>query len=192
MKTLLSTITALLVLVVAGHSATITYIANLSGPNESPVNPSPGIGFGSVTVDDIANTMLVNVQFSGLVSGTAASHIHCCTPTPFTGTAGVATAVPTFPNFPLGVTSGTYQQLFDLTSAATYNPAFVTANGGTALSAEAVLLAGMAAGETYLNIHTATSPGGEIRGFLVATPEPVTILLAGAVLIGLGLRRKRR
>jgi hypothetical protein len=191
MKTLLSTLVALVILGATARAATITYIANLNGASESPVNPSTGTGFASVVIDDVANTMLVSAQFSGLVSGTTASHIHCCTPAPFTGTAGVATTTPSFPNFPLGVTSGTYQQLFDLTSPASYNPAFVTANGSVS-AAEGALLAGMAAGTTYFNIHTVTSPGGEIRGFLVAAPEPATFMLAGILLIGLGMRRRRR
>jgi hypothetical protein len=47
-----------------------------------------------------------------------------------------------------------------------YNPAFVTANGGTAASAEATLFTGIMAGHAYLNIHTTMFPGGEIEGFL--------------------------
>jgi uncharacterized protein (TIGR03382 family) len=50
----------------------------------------------------------------------------------------------------------------------------------------------MSAGETYVNIHTVTSPGGEIQGFLVLAPEPATFMLAGVLLIGLGLQRRRR
>jgi hypothetical protein len=53
--------------------------------------------------------------------------------------------------------------MLDLSS---YNPAFVSANGGTAASAEAALFAGIMAGHAYLNIHTTTFPGGEIEGFL--------------------------
>ena len=49
---------------------------------------------------------------------------------------------------------------------ATYNAPFVTANGGTAAGAEAALLAGIAAGKAYFNVHTQSVPGGEIRGFL--------------------------
>jgi hypothetical protein len=67
------------------------------------------------------------------------------------------------------VTSGTYSHTFDMTDPASYNPAFVTANGGTAASAESVLLAGLLAGQAYLNIHTSTHPGGEIRGVLALT-----------------------
>jgi hypothetical protein len=78
---------------------------------------------------------------------------------------------------------------FDMTQAATWNPAFITANGGTAAGAEAALVAGAAAGQVYLNIHTTFAPGGEIRGFLVAVPEPGTLAfgvigLAGIALIG--------
>src|SRR5437899_356893 len=127
----------------AASATIIVYAANLSGPNESPPNASPGTGFALVTIDDIANTMLVNVTFSGLTSGDTASHIHCCTAAPDTGTAGVATVTPTFTGFPSSVTSGTYLNLFDLTQASSYNPAFVTAHG-TVAGAEAFLLAGMA------------------------------------------------
>lgn len=177
----------------AAYAGTITYDAVLSGPEESPPNASPGVGDATVIVDTTANTMEVEVSFSGLLGTTTASHIHCCTATPDTGTAAVATTTPTFPGFPLGVTSGTYDQVFDLTMASTYNPAFITAAGGTTASAEAELLAGMAVGDSYLNIHTTVVPGGEIRGFLaVQTPEPASFLLAGAGLAGIALYRRKR
>jgi len=174
--------------------ATITvYNATLNGPNESPPNASPGTGTATVTIDDVLNTMRVQVSFSGLTSGTTASHIHAATPTPFTGTAGVATTTPTFPGFPLGVTAGTYDNLFDLLAASTYNSAFVTANGGTTASAEAALLAAIAQGRAYLNIHTSNFTGGEIRGFLVAVPEPASwaLMLLGFGATGIALRRRR-
>ena len=161
----------------------ITYDATLSGANEAPPTGSPGTGFAIVTVDTILNTMEVNVTFSGLTSPNTAAHIHCCVAPG--GNAGVATTTPTFPGFPSGVTAGSYDQVLDMTSAASYNPAFITANGGTPSSAEAVLFAGLAAGDAYLNIHTTEDPGGEIRGFLaVATPEPGTW---GLALAGLGV-----
>jgi hypothetical protein len=68
----------------------------------------------------------------------------------------------------------------DLTSAASYNPAFVTSAfnpSGTIAGAEAALIKGIVNGETYLNIHTTNFPAGEIRNFLVAVPAPAQLSL---------------
>lgn len=180
-------------LVASTAQATITiYTANLSGPNESPPNVSPGTGNAVVTIDDVLNTMHVQVSFSGLTSGTTASHIHAATAAPFTGTAIVATTTPTFPGFPLGVTSGTYDSFFNLLTASTYNSAFITAHGGTTIGARDALLGAMASGEAYLNIHTTQVPGGEIRGFLVAVPEPASWAMMLLGLFGAGAIMRRR
>ncbi len=187
---------AVLALVVAGGAsaapaAIISYDAVLSGPASSPPTPSPGTGLATVDIDTSANTMHVHVDFSGLLSTTTASHIHSATTVPLTGNAGVATTSPNFTGFPLGVTSGSYDSVLDLTLASTYNSSFITANGGTTASAAAALEAGIAAGEAYWNIHTTTFPGGEIRGFLVPAPEPASLgVLASSGLLLL-LRRRR-
>lgn len=172
----------------------ITFTADLSGPAESPANASPGTGEATVIYDAIAHTLSVDVTFQDLLGTTTASHIHCCTTVPQTSTAGVATQVPTFVGFPLGVTFGSYSHVFDLTDTASWNPTFITNNGGTPASAEAVLGAGLLDGRAYLNIHTNVFPGGEIRGFLVKVPEPATTLLLGLGLgsLLLGRRRQRR
>ena len=109
----------------------IEFTATLSGLAESPANASPGTGFADLFYDATANTLQVSVNFSGLLGTTTASHIHAATAAPGTGTAGVATTTPTFAGFPLGVTSGAYLNTLDLTLASSYNPAYVTANGGS-------------------------------------------------------------
>lgn len=172
------------------HATIITYTAILNGLNESPPNASPGTGNATVVVDDFLNTLSVSVTFFGLTTNSTAAHIHCCTSAPQTGTAAVATQVPYFVGFPIGFTSGSYVHVFDMTDSATWNPTFITANGGTAAGAEAALLAGLAAGEAYLNIHTTQYPAGEIRGFLV--PEPATSGLVGLALISLACFRRHR
>ncbi len=159
--------------------------APLLGINEVPPNASPATGFSIVTL--LGNMLDVDETFSGLIGGPAsAAHIHCCTP-PGTNT-GVA--VP-FTGFP-AATSGSYLHDFDLTDPAVYNAAFLTANGGTAAGAEAALIAGLDAGLAYANIHDATFPGGEIRGFLALVPEPASSILLVSALLGLAARRRGR
>jgi hypothetical protein len=194
MKNALKALAAVLALGCAqvAQATPLQFRAILSGPNESPPNTSPGFGQATVFIDPALDTMSVDVFFGGLLGNTTASHIHCCTATPLTGTAGVATVTPTFPGFPLGVTSGSYSQTFDMSLASSYNASFITSHGGTVASAEDALFAGIQAGESYLNIHTDLFPSGEIRGFLFLVPEPVTLSLFGAGLAGVALLRRRR
>jgi hypothetical protein len=175
----------------SSRAALILYTADLSGPAEPTI--SPGTGFAQVDYDDVLHTIRVQVTFSGLLGNTTASHIHSATTVPGTGTAGVATQVPTFSGFPLGVTAGTYDNTLDLTQASSYNPTFITAHGGTPSTAEAFLVSSFADGTSYLNIHTNQFPGGEIRGFLQPVPEPSALLLGAAGSLGLMIvARKRR
>ena len=189
--TALGMATALMLPGPAAYAIPVTFVGQLAGANEFPPIASPGMGLATVVLDPTAQTIQVNATFSGLTSNDTAAHIHCCAPL---GTnAGVATTVPAFPGFPLGVTSGTYSSVvFDLTQPTIYNPAFVALEGGTIPLAEAALIAGIQNGQTYLNIHTMINPGGEIRGQLEPVPEPTTLLLLGTTLTGFGLARLRR
>lgn len=176
----------------AAQASPITFRAALNGANESPSNLSPGVGTTTVIFDDLLHTMQVIVDFSGLVAGTTAAHVHCCTTPPGVGNVGVATELPLFTGFPTGVTAGHYDHIFDTSLSATWNPAFVTANGGTVAGAEAAFLAGMRAGRAYLNLHTSFRPGGEIRGFLAQVPEPATLALAALGLFAISATRRRQ
>jgi len=186
---------ALIAFSLMSANATIyQYTVQLDGPSEFTPNASPGTGFGTVAFDDFLNTLTLSVSFSGLLGTTTASHIHAATASPFSGSAGVATTTPTFAGFPLGVTSGTYNNVLDLTLASSYNPTYVTAHGGTPAGAEAALALAMASGEAYWNIHTSAFGGGEIRGFLVAVPEPsgLALLGVGGIVMAAGAWSKRR
>jgi len=179
----------------AAWAHTSIYTSILNGPNEFPANPSLGVGTGKVTVDFDLLTMRVEASFSGLTGNTTAAHIHGPIPNPPANPlAGVATPLPSFPGFPLGVQAGSYDQTFDMTAASSYNPAFVTANGGSVASAMNAFFAGLDAGKMYLNIHTTNTQGGEIRGFFTLVPEPSTLSLAAIGLLAplaRGYRRSR-
>ena len=106
-----------------------SYSATLTGAGESPPNASTATGSAQIDINTVANILHVHLTFSGLTGGAAtAVHIHSATAAPGTGLAGIALPFDTFP----AAASGTYDKTFDLTLLATYDPAFVTANGGTA------------------------------------------------------------
>lgn len=175
----------------SARATLITFGAPLLGATESPPVASPGTGSTIVSLNTDTHEMRVYVTFSGLVGNATVSHIHCCTALPFTFNVGVATALPSFPGFPAGVTSGSYDHIFNLTDTASWSPAFLTAAGGSTSVAEANLLAALETGRAYLNIHSVPFPAGELRGFLI--PEPTTIaLLAGGLIAAVGVRRRRR
>src|SRR5262245_64426216 len=113
-------ISAALVLMVAlmlftpgAHAIPMTFGANLSGANEVPPVASPGTGIATIVLDPTALTIQISATFSGLTTPVTMAHIHCCAPL---GTnAGVATTVPVFPGFPVGMTSANYPPtVFDL------------------------------------------------------------------------------
>lgn len=150
----------------------------LSTNENGTVNGSPGSGGeigGGISYDDVTKALTINVGwgsgngFTDLSGNATAAHIHG--PADFNSNAGVL----------FNLANGG----FTLNTSASSG----SATGTTTLTAgqETDLLAG----NYYVNIHTATNAGGEIRGNLVAVPEPGRIALASLFVFGLCLRRRR-
>jgi hypothetical protein len=199
MKRILVALAMVLVCSAVPATAAPIVFTTAIGDFESPPTGSPGTGTAFVTIDPVLHSMRVQVDFSGLLGGVTASHIHVINgpgDANVLDTNGpVATTTPTFTGFPSGVTFGTYDFTFDMTLASSYRGGFITDSGGTTATAEAALFAGILEGRAYLNIHTSTFPGGEIRGFLRqdrSAPEPTALVLLALGAAGMIRRRRSR
>ncbi len=157
---------------VLAKADTITFTATLQGSQEVPPRNTSATGTATVILDDVTGKGTISVSFSGLSAAVTGGHIHCCA---FPGANG-----PVIVPFDAALT--------------------LTANGTAgsltnyAFTLTAAQITAMKNGQTYVNIHTSTFPGGEIRGQLNAVPEPGTLLLLGAGLVSVAgkLRKKRK
>ena len=180
----------------------VVYIGTLSGANEAPPNASTGTGTAMLTIDDHLSTIHVQFSFSNLLGNVTAAHIHAPTAVAFAGTAGVATPTPTFTGMAngvnLGVKSGSYDHLFDMSLASSWNASYLNAaprNGDTSIAFSSFITS-IADGKAYLNIHTSVVGGGEVRTFFtlapVPEPESYALMLAGLGLLGVVAKRRQK
>jgi hypothetical protein len=159
-----------LALPVVTKADTITFTAVLSGANEVPARTTDATGTATLVVDTVTGKAVLTISFSGLTTGLTGAHIHCC--------AGPTANAPVFHGFDSQLTAGA-------TSGSLTNytlPITLTAQN----------IADLQNGLMYINIHSSTYPGGEIRGQLYAVPEPGTLLLLGAGLISAASALKKR
>lgn len=122
------------------------YVAMLSGLQENP--PVVSGGTGSISAVLNGDQFVVTGQFSNLNSTYTSSHIH----TGATGTNGGVVFALT-PSLAEGGLAGTYE---------------AASNTFTTTEAQKTALAN---GTWYVNVHSTTSPGGEIRGQLLLSPN---------------------
>ena len=108
--------------------------ATLDGKSEVPPNTSAGKGTADLEYDAASKKLSWKLTYSGLSGPATAAHFHG--PAEAGKNAGVAVAIPN----------------------ATTSPVEGSATLTDAQAADLV------AGKYYINIHTATNPGGEIRG----------------------------
>jgi CHRD domain/PEP-CTERM motif len=173
-----------------GAQAHLTIFQGTFAPE---ANGATGTGTLFMEYDEDGHTLFIDAEWSGLSGNTTTAHIHCCTALPNTGTAGVALAQGNvLPGFPLGAKAGSYERVIDLTQANQYGSGFLSASGGTPAAAEARLIANLASGNAYFNIHSSTFTGGEIRAFVTVVPEPGTyaLMLGGLGLVSAAVRRR--
>jgi len=173
----------------SAQASVFLYSVSFSDVGEAQASPG-ATGTGTVSYDNVSQSLTLSANFSGLLGNVTQSHIHV-SPTPFTGSGGIAVTSPSLPGFPTGATSGTYGNTLNMTLTSSFNATYLANNGGTAAGAESAFAAHMAAGRAYWNIHTSFGPGGEIRGFLTAVPEPSSLALLGLGAAAIAVRSRK-
>ena len=121
-------------------------LGDLQGGQQVPANGSTGQGYVSVILDKLTNEVFLSGGFSGLTANATAAHIHQAA----AGTNGSVVVT-------LSATAGTSGSV---TGSATVSQAIADA---------------MIAGNTYVNIHNASFPGGELRAQLGNYTLPVNL-----------------
>jgi CHRD domain len=118
----------------AGPACAEKFKATLDGKSEVPATASTATGSADLGYDAASKKLSWKVTYSGLTGPATAAHFHG--PAEGGKNAGVAVAIPNAGSSPVE-------------------------GSATLTDAQA---ADLAAGNYYINIHTAANPGGEIRG----------------------------
>jgi len=183
--TAISTFSAALLLCAAPASAA-SYTTIATG-QQAGTN-STSIGAAVIDFDSASHQLHIGAAFSALQGLSSGANIQW---------SGTGDTLASLLAFPLGVSTGAYSHNFNTTLDTTWNPTFLSANGGNAAGAEAAFLAGLATGTAWLNISSTAYPAGEIRGTLnlvptAAVPEPASLMMLGLGAPAMLLLARRR
>ncbi|MGQ0430573.1 MAG: CHRD domain-containing protein [Gammaproteobacteria bacterium] len=142
----------------------LTVSTRLVSYQEVPSVSSPARGRFRASIDEKAGTISYELSFSGLTGDIRQAHIHFGQRSVNGGVSVFPCQTATNPD-PTGLApqcpqSGTVTGL--LQAANTIGPA----GQGIAAGEFAELLAAIRAGVAYVNVHSSTFPGGEVRGQL--------------------------
>jgi hypothetical protein len=136
------------------------FTAKLIGHNETPAVHSAGRGTLALTIN-ANNTLSYTLSYSGLNTAAAVAHVHF-------GQPDVAGGVSFFlcggskPACPAGTTSS----VVTVTGTVAASDVLALPTQGLAAGDMAAIVAEIRSGFAYANVHTTSSPAGEIRGQL--------------------------
>ena len=157
-----------------------SFTVNLD-PQQEANPPGTRSGSGSGTMSLSGNTLTIAITFSGLSGTFSADHIHGPAANSPSSTAGILYSLIPLTTTSAGGTAGTINGNITLVA----NP-----NGTTWSIAQQ--MSQLNSGMWYVNIHTGTFGGGEIRGQILPVPEPSTWALLGLGATGLVWQMRRR
>jgi hypothetical protein len=148
---------ALAILLPAAASAqSVRMTAALTGGEENPAILTGAVGTAEVNVDATNRELNITLRLFNLPTGTTAGHIHA-------GPRGVnGPVVIDFP-IPTGRTG-------DLTLEFRVGEGQFRARPEIGITSMDDIIQSISGGGAYVNIHTSTNPGGEIRGQLTRVP----------------------
>ena len=129
------TVCAVTLVSAGAHAATVQLKADLKASAEVPPKDSAGMGTLTGTLNTETNEFTYHIEFSGLTGPAVAAHFH----------GPAAEGVNAKPQLPIKAT-----------------PVTSPIDGKATLTSEQAK--DLVDGKWYFNLHTASNPGGEIRG----------------------------